>query len=196
MISKIIKNTSFRFALVASLLAMTLFGCSPISVSEDQRKQIISSDPAFEKVLLSKSQYDAVLADLRGKFLSDKNNYESKVSMLRKEFEARKAQFYSQAQQIKSQLKPEREKIKSELEILIVDYKNKLKNQKAIKGMLNQSKAIASGKLGANLSDKDKDEWLKRLDSLTEEYSEITQEVTSLRDKINILKLKQRSLIQ
>ena len=112
------------------------------------------------------------------------------------EFEAKKAQFYSHASQIKSQLEPEREKIKSELAILIVDYKNKLRNQKAINDMLNQSKAIASGKLGANLSDKDKDEWLKRLDSLAEEYSEITQEVTSLKDRINILKLKQRSLIQ
>ena len=80
--------------------------------------------------------------------------------------------------------------------ILTGDYKNKLKAQKAIKDILNQAKAITSGKLGTNLSEKDKQEWSQRLDSLAEEYANITQEVVSLKDKLNILKLKYRSLIQ
>jgi len=175
---------------------MTLFGCSPISVSEEQKKQIIAVDPSFEKTLLLKSQYDAQLLELRTRFLLDKNNYESKVAMLRKDFETKRAQFYTDSANIKSQLYPQRDKIKSELLMFTVDYKNKLKAQNAIKDMLSQAKAITSGKLGTNLSEKDKEEWSKRFDSLTEEYAKITQEAVSLREKINILKLKHRSLIQ
>lgn len=190
------KGVCFVALTSSVLLAMTLLGCSPISVSEEQKKQIVSSDPAFENVLAAKSQYDAALADLRGKFLLDKNNYESEAALLRKEFQAKRAQFYKEAQQVKAQLDPQREKIKSELAILTVDYKNKLKSARAIKDMLNQAKAITDGKLGTNLSEKDKDQWRKRFDSLAEEYSKVTQEVVYLKDKINILQLKYRSLIQ
>jgi len=180
----------------SALLAMTLFGCSPISVSEEQKKQIVAADSSFEKELLLKSQYDAQLSGLRARFLIEKNNYESRVAALRRDFEAKKAQFYSESASVKSQLNPQREKIKSKLLILTGDYKNKLKAQKAIKDILNQAKAITSGKLGTNLSEKDKQEWSQRLDSLAEEYANITQEVVSLKDKLNILKLKYRSLIQ
>lgn len=178
MINKIIKNTA------SLLLAMTLFGCAPISVSDEQKKQIIAADPAFEKVLQAKSVYDAQLVILR-----------QKLAAARREFEAKRSQFYSQAQQIKAQLDPQREKIKTEVAILNEDYKNKVKSQRVIRGMLAQAKSIAEGKFN-NLSVKEKEEWSKRLDSLSEEYNKITQEVDSAKEKLYIFKLKQRSLIQ
>lgn len=183
---------------IIALIPIIIFasGCSPISVSDEQKKQIVAADPSFEKTLILKNQYDSQLSDIRTKFLIDKNSYESRVAALRKDFEVKRTQFYADAANIKSQLNPQRDKLKSELLILTEDYRNKSKAQKAIKDMLNQAKAITSGKLGTNLAEKDKAEWNKRLDSLTEEYSSITQEVVSLRDKLNILKLKHRSLIQ
>jgi len=165
-------------------------------VSDDQKKQIIAADPAFEKVLQAKTLYDAQIADLRQKFLSDKNAFESKIASLRREFEMKKAQFYSQERQVKAQLDPQREKIKIDVAILSEDYRNKLKSQKAIRSMLSEAKSITTGKFGSNLSAKEKDEWSKRLESMDEEYNKITQEVDSAKEKLNVLKLKQRSLIQ
>jgi len=178
------------------LLVMMLLGCSPISVSDEQKKQVVAADPSFEKVLQEKSEYDSVMASLRVKFLSEKNTYEAKVSALRREFEAKRTQFYAQTRDIKLQLEPQREKIKSDLAIVTEELKNKLKNQKAIKDMLNQAKSIIEGKLSSGLSEKDRLEWHDRFNVLTEEYSKVSQETDSLREKINILKLKHRSLIQ
>ena len=167
------------------LLLILLSGCSPISVSDEQRKEIISADPAFENVLKAKNNYDTQLAELR-----------QKLAAARREFELKRTQFYSQAQQIKALLDPQREKIKAELAVLYEDYRNKLKSQKAIKGMLAQAKSITEGKFGANLTGREKEEWSKRFGLLNEEYDKIAQEVKSAEEKIYILKLKQRSLIQ
>jgi len=171
-------------------------GCSPISITEEQKKQLISADPVFEKTLEAKAEFDSQIAELRARFSGEKSIYESKAAMLRREFEARRAQFYSDVNQIKSYLSPQRKKIKVELDIVTEDYKNKLRNQKAVRDMLNQAKSIVDGKISATLSPKDKDEWRKRYDSLSQEYDTITREVSLLKEKLYILKLKQRSLIQ
>ena len=196
---KYLNYLPFRYSFVIWILSfviLSISGCAPISVSDEQKKQIVAADPAFEKVLKAKSVYDAQTADLRQKFLSDKNMFEAKIAALRSEFEAKKAQFYKEQRQIKAQLDPEREKIRIDVDILSEDYRNKLKSQKAIMGMLSEAKSITEGKFGSNLSSKEKAEWAKRFESLNEEYSRITQEVDSAKEKLNILKLKQRSLIQ
>jgi len=186
-----------RILLVACCLSLVIVcGCSPISITEEQKKQLISADPVFEKTLEAKAEFDSQIAELRARFSGEKSIYESKAAMLRREFEARRAQFYSDVNQIKSYLSPQRKKIKVEFDIVTEDYKNKLRNQKAVRDMLNQAKSIVDGKISATLSPKDKDEWRKRYDSLSQEYDTITREVSLLKEKLYILKLKQRSLIQ
>jgi ABC-type Fe3+/spermidine/putrescine transport system ATPase subunit len=189
-------NKKYIILITGCIFLTVASGCAPISVSDEQKKQIIAVDPSFEKVLQAKSVYDAQITDLRQKFLSDKNLFESKITALRNEFEMKKSQFYTQERQVKAQLDPQRERIKIDVSILSDDYRSKIKSQRAIRSMLLEAKSITEGKSGSNLSAKEKGEWSKRLESLNEEYKRITQEVDSAKEKLNILKLKQRSLIQ
>jgi peptidoglycan hydrolase CwlO-like protein len=170
--------------------------CTPITVSEDQTRQILAADEDFKKVLEMKASLDAQLADLRSQFLSERNIYESKVASLRQEFEAKRTQFYSQTEQIKQQLNPQREKIRSQIAILEEELRNSLKGLRAVKGMLKQAKDIIEGKISQDFSPPDKQVWQKRFDSLTEEAAKASQEIAVIKEKLYILKLKLRSLIQ
>jgi hypothetical protein len=191
--------TTIRKAIIFIYQCIFLFaiaGCTPIAISEEQKRQIINSDADFQKILEIKNKADSEIADLRAKFLSEKNIYESNVAALRKDFETKRAQFYSDVEHIKVQLNPQREKISAEIAVLAEELKNKRKGLAAIKSMLNQAKAIIDGKFSSQLSDKDKSEWQKRFDSLIEEDSKVRQEIVLIKEKLYILKLKQRSLIQ
>jgi len=182
--------------LVFPLLFITVSGCSPITISEDQRKQLLSYDPDFQKILDVKNKLDVQLADLRAEFLSEKNIYESKAAALRNEFETKRTRFYTITQQIKSQLNLEREKIKLAITNMSEQLKDKNKNIKAVQDMFRQSKSIMEGKFGGNLQEKDKLEWQKRYESLSEESAVLAKEISDIKEKLYILKLKQRSLIQ
>jgi len=182
--------------LISCLLLIVVSGCTPIAISENQKKQLLSYDPDFQKVLDVKSKLDVQLANLRAEFLSEKNIYESKVAALRNEFETRRAKFYTATQQIKSQLNSEREKIKLAITEMSEQLKDKNKNLKAVKDMFRQSKAIVEGKFGSNLEEKDKLEWQKRYESLSEESAVLAKEIADIKEKLYTLKLKQRSLIQ
>lgn len=177
-------------------LLIAIFGCTPITISEEQKKHILAVDPDFEKTLELKSEFDNQLAGRRAQFLSEKNIYESKIAALRREFEAKKANFYSQAQQVKSQLEPQREKIRQEIAVVSEELRNKMKSLGATKNMLKQAKSLLEGKFSQGIPEEDKLEWQKRFDSLTEESKKINQEAALFKERLYVLKLKQRSLIQ
>ena len=178
------------------VLLVLISGCTPITVSEEQKNQILASDEGFKNVLEMKDDLDAQLKDLRSQFLSQRNIYESKVLTLRQEFGAKKAQFYSQTDQIKQKLNPQREKISAQIAALEEELRNRLKGLKAVKGMLKQAKDIVEGKISQDFSQEDKEEWRKRFDFLTEESVKASKEISGLKEKLYILKLKMRSLIQ
>jgi hypothetical protein len=178
------------------ILAFAVSGCSPITVSEEQKKQIAAADSDFQNVLELKGRADSEIAQLRARFLSEKNIYESEVAVLRKDFQAKRAQFYSEVERLKAQLDPEREKIGADIAVLTEELKNKRKALQAIKGMLSQAKSIIEGKFSSQLSEQDKAQWAKRFESLSEEENKVSGEIASIKEKIYILKLKLRSLIQ
>ena len=171
-------------------------GCTPITVSEEQKREILASDEGFKKALELKGDLDAQLRDLRSQFLSQRNIYESKAAALRQEFQAKKAQFYSQTEQIKQKLNPEREKIKTQIAVVAEELRNRLKGLQAVKGMLKQAKDIVEGKISRDFSQEEREEWRKRFDFLTEESVKASKEIAVIKEKLYILKLKLRSLIQ
>ncbi len=181
---------------VGCQLVVAISGCAPIAVSEDQKKQILTADPDFQKILDMKSKLDNQLISLRAEFLSEKDIYESKITALRKEYESDRAKFYAQTQDVKSKLNPEREKIKLDIAVFEEQLKNKNKGLRVIEDMLGQSKAIIENKFNSGLSEKDKLDWHKRYDSLIAESTATKQEIAKLKEKLYILKLKQRSIIQ
>lgn len=188
--------SKFNHLFVIAVLAFFISGCTPITVSEEQKKQILAVDPDFKKSLELKDALDVQLADLRSGFLSEKNIYESKAAALRREFEAKRAQFYVAVQQIKSQLDPQRGKLNTQIAILGEELKDRLKSQRAIQSMLKQAKAVIEGKFSRSISEEDKIEWQKRFESMSKESESIAQEIALIKEKLHTLKLKYRSLIQ
>lgn len=181
---------------VSCYLLIAVFGCTPITITEEQERHILAVDPDFEKTLELKSESDNQLAELRAQFSCEKNIYESKMAALRREFEAKRAAFYSQTQRVKAQLEPQREKIRQEIAAVSEELRNKMKSLGTTKNMLKQAKSLLDGKFSQGIPEKDKLEWQKRFDSLTEESKNINQEAALLKERLYVLKLKQRSLIQ
>ena len=181
-------------SLLFFILMIVLSGCGPLSINDQQKKKILAVDPDFQKVLDIKNTIDLQMQNFKTQFLSEKNIYELKLRALRGEFQTKRANFNSQTQEIKRQLGPYRQKIDREITLITKEFNNKRKSCQTIQNMLNQAKSIMEGKNNYTLLEEDKIQWQQRLNSLAQEFKAVNQEIALIKERLYILKLKQRLL--
>ncbi|MBI3087831.1 MAG: hypothetical protein HYY91_02975 [Candidatus Omnitrophica bacterium] len=164
-------------------------GCSPPGQSEKLRKEVLSADPPFAKVLDRRDELADKITLLQRELALKKSTVERRVAQLRAELREAKREVAQKVRQTAVQLKPEQERV----ELAVGRAAEELKTKRAHRDGLARSISRIRKALGdksATWTAADRSRLAQELDDLARETQRLDQELAVLAKHLRLLKAK------
>jgi len=182
----------FRRRLFATLsvscFVLLLVGCAVDN--EEATKKILANDSSFQKWIDEKKSIQKKLDSTAAVYNEKKRKVETQIVVLKSKKSSMKAEHLESVAKIAKQLEPERRKLKQEL----VDTHNQLKLKESesdnIKKDIAEVSDLIEKQNRLELTREEMQVWNKRRSALIKRKEKIDKERASLREEIEIMKLK------
>ena len=182
----------FRRRLFATLsiscCVLLLAGCAVDD--EEATKKILANDSSFQKWIDAKKSIQKKLDSVAAVYNEKKRKVETQIGVLKSKKSSMKAEYLESVAKIAKQLEPERRKLKQEL----VDTHNQLKLKEAESDNTNKDisevSALIEKQNRLELTREEMQVWNKRRSALIRRKEKVDKERASLREEIEIIKLK------
>ena len=182
----------FRRRLFATLsvscFVLLLVGCAVDN--EEATKKILANDSSFQKWIDEKKSIQKKLDSTAAVYNEKKRKVETQIVVLKSKKSSMKAEHLESVAKIAKQLEPERRKLKQEL----VDTHNQLKLKESesdnIKKDIAEVSDLIEKQNRLELTREEMQVWNKRRSALIKRKEKIDKERASLREEIEIIKLK------
>jgi len=182
----------FRRRLFATLsvscFVLLLVGCAVDN--EEATKKILANDSSFQKWIDEKKSIQKKLDSTAAVYNEKKRKVETQIVVLKSKKSSMKAEHLESVAKIAKQLEPERRKLKQEL----VDTHNQLKLKESesdnIKKDIAEVSDLIEKQNRLELTREEMQVWNKRRSVLIKRKEKVDKERASLREEIEIMKLK------
>jgi len=187
-----------RWALIIAIIVpLAATGCQypfEFRTQEEIRDEVLDRDPLFASLLDKKSGIDEKIKGLREEISIKKGEINSKVLVLKQELNVFRQQTDSRIKELDAQLSPYREELKQKIQELVIELKLKESSASAANKMaLKLEKIVEQGSTSESLA-KEAPKWQNKITSLRSQIQELETELASIRQKINLIRLKLRLL--
>jgi len=183
------------FLLLVVLLAVS--GCRypfEFKPKEEIKGEVLEKEPSFSSVLEKKAELDKQVKALRMELSNEKGRTNSKILTLKQELQATAARINSSIKKLDAQLDIHRIGLKSEIKELVVELKLKESSLGATnKNIAKLQNLIERGDESENLAE-EAPKWQEKIPALRAQAQELETEVSSLRKKIHLNRLKLKLL--
>lgn len=166
-----------------------LAGCSPPGQSEKLRKEVLSTDPAFAKVLDRRDELADKVTLLQRELALKNSTVERQIAQLRTELREAKREVAQKVRQTTVQLKPEQERIGLAIGRATEELKAKRAHRDSLARSISRIRK-ALGDKGATWTATDRSRMSQELDDLVRETQRLDQELAALARHLRLLKAK------
>lgn len=186
-----------RYIIVVMIAGLMFAGCQypfEFRTQEEIKDEVLGKDSSFASLLDRKTKIDEKVKGLRQELIIKKSEINSKVLVLKQELDTFRQQIDSRIKELDAQLIPYREDLKQRINELVIELKLKESSVSAAKKtVLKFERIVEQGSSSEDLA-KETPKWQDKIASLKSQIKELETEISSVREKINLNRLKLRLL--
>jgi len=190
MFNNTIKNNMYQKLnlFIITVLLCGVLGCG--RVSQDTLEALTKKDPSFAKILENKRQIDRKIETLKNDYAEEKISVEKEIKNLKKKLHVKKNKIDSQIKDLRQEMDPDIHALKVRLEEMRAEYKSRSEELKDCLGKLNNIKRLLAKKNDLSLSGDEISLWNRRIATFKKDIDSLNDELSRLRDKMNIVSME------
>ena len=187
-----------RYILILIIFfSLALTGCQypfEFRTEKEIREEILGKDPSFAQVLDKKGKLDEEIRVILEDFNAKRIDLNSEILILKKELKIAKNESDTKIKEIDSQLLPFREELEQKVRELITELKLKESSLYATKKMIAKFNKLLEERSSSENLAKESSKWQDKIAALKIQAEELEEEVSSIRDKVHLNRLKLKLL--
>ena len=188
----------YYLAILIIFLSLGASGCQKPMIyfksQESLEEEVLSKDPGFAYTIKKKSDLDKQINDLKSGFSQKRKKVKDYINRLKQELSAERSQLDNRLKEIYAELAPERDALIKENKNLTKELKLRKSSLFVTNKMVDKFNKLLDHALGPDNLSEEIEKWRKKIASLKTQAEELSGEISVLRERIELNRLKLKFL--